>query len=333
MKTTICLCIAVLFLGFAGCEILSGVDSSSSANRLSAKPNVGAKTLRPQALAIVKNGLTGDNAYIRNYSVEIIAETNCRKLMPDLLPRLEDSSVAVRFSAASAIGDMQFFGYEKQVGRLLDDTNENVRLAAAYALVRLNQPRYHENIRQAAASSDQTVRANAVLLLGKLKDRDDLDLLYQTLNDDGSFDKVRLQTVESIARLGDERIYRSKLWALLISKYADDRVMGIRGMGALASNEARNAILTMLQDDVQEVRLTAAEQLGRLGDDRGEEEVYRYFESNPDLNRTDMANNMAIMAIGRIGSERLQGFLPAVMASQSEVIRLLAAQSTLLLTQ
>ncbi|MBC8378676.1 MAG: HEAT repeat domain-containing protein, partial [Planctomycetes bacterium] len=290
MKTSICLCIVVLCLGFAGCDSPSGMDSGPVANKSAAKPNTQVQTLRPQALAIVKNGLHHDNAYIRNYSVEIIAETNCRKLLPDLLPRLKDSSVAVRFSAASAIGDMQCFGYAKQVSRLLNDTNKNVQLAAAYALVRLNQPRYHENIRQATESSDQTVRANAVLLLGKLKNRDDLDLLYQTLNDDDSLDKVRMNSVESIASLGDERIYRSKLWALLISKYADDRVMGIRGMGALGSAEASNAILTMLQDDVLEVRLTAAVQLGRLGDNRGEEEVYRYFESNPDLNTTDMAN-------------------------------------------
>ncbi len=292
-----------------------------------------AQSLQPQALTILKSGLNHDNAYIRNHSVEIVAVTGCRKLMPDLLSRLKDSSIAVRFSAASAIGDMQCFGYEKQVRSLLNDSNENVQIAAAYALVRLNQLKYHEKIRQAARSADQTVRANAVLLLGKLKNRDDLNLLYEILNDPASLDKVRLQVVESIAQLGDGRIYRSKLWALLISKYADDRVMGIRGMGALGSAEAKNAILTMLQDDIQEVRLAAAEQLGRLGDDRGQEEILRYFQSNPDLNNVNMANNMAVMAIGRIGSKRLQSYLPAALSSQSDYIRLLGAQSVLLLAQ
>ncbi|MBL7215893.1 MAG: HEAT repeat domain-containing protein [Phycisphaerae bacterium] len=334
MKSSICFCITVLCISLAGCENNQlGLGSAPAVNGLAAKPIVRIQTLKPQALAILKKGLGHENAYIRGHAVEVVAASNCREMMPEILTRLQDSSTAVRFAAASAIGDMRCFGYEKQVEMLLDDANENVQIAAAYALVRLNQPVYHAKIRQATQHSDQTVRANAVLLLGKLGNRDDLDLLYGVLYDADSLDKVRLQTVESIARLGDERIYRSKLWALLISKYADDRVMGIRGMGALGTSEARNAILTMLQDDVLEVKLAAAEQLGQLGDPRGEEEVYRYFQSGPDLNQATMANNMAIMAIGRIDSALFKAYLPDALASQSEYIRLLAAQSVLLLTR
>ena len=65
---------------------------------------------------------------------------------------------------------------------------------------------------------------------------------------------------------------------------------------------------------------------------KNEEEVYHYFQTNPDLNQVDMANNMAIMAIGRIQSSYLGDYLPNVLASQSEFIRLLGAQSILLLT-
>ena len=333
MKTTLCLCIVFLCLGLAGCDNPSGMDSGPVANKSVAKANMKVQTLRPQALEIVKNSLHHDNAYIRRDATEVVSNSNCREMMPDILTLLKDPATAVRFAATLAIGDMRCFGYEKQVNRLLNDSNENVQLAAAYTLEKLNQPAYHEKVRLAAKSQDQAVRGNAVLLLGKLGNRDDLDLLYKVLHDEDSVKWVRLQAVEAIASLGGERMYRSKLWALLISKSPEDRVMGIRGMGALASDEAANAILTMLQDDVPEVRLTAAEQLGRLGDDRGEEEVFRYFENNPDLNTTNMANNMAVMAIGRIGSKRLQGFLPAALASQSEVVRLLAAQSILLLTQ
>mgnify|MGYP001110137148 CR=1 FL=1 len=53
------------------------------------------------------------------------------------------------------------------------------------------------------------------------------------------------------------------LWTRLISAYADDRVMGIRAMGALGTPEAKNALTTMLDDPVPEVRLAAAEQVGR----------------------------------------------------------------------
>ena len=328
MKTLTISLIAVMCLTLAGC-----VEEQLNITSALGQPAVKPQSLKPQALAILKKGLNNDNAYIRTHAVEVVAESNSKEMMPEILVRLSDSSAAVRFAAASAVGDMLCFGCERQVHGLLNDTNQSVRLAAAYAMVKLKQTQYHENIRQAATHPEQTVRANAVLLLGKLGNRDDLDLLYKALHDENSDDKVRLQAVESIARMKDERMYRSKLWALLISKYADDRVMGIRGMGALATKEAKNAILTMLQDEVLEVRLAAAEQLGRLGDNRGEEEVYRYFQSVPDVNQVNMANNMAVMAIGRIKSSYLNRYLPNTLASQSEFIQLLAAQSVLLQTK
>jgi len=139
-----------------------------------------------------------------------------------------------------------------------------------------------------------------------------------------------MQTVESIARLGDQQMYRSKLWALQISKFADDRVIGIQGMGALNTIESRDAIATMLQDDVLEVRLAAAEQLARLGDNRGEKLVFDYFQTPPDLNKNDIANGMAVMAIGYLKSGQLNTFLTKALDSQSPYIQLLAAQSVLI---
>jgi len=317
------------------CVILAGcTEQQSSPASITEKPTVKVQSLQPRALIILKNGLNSDNAYIRTHAIEIAAETDSRQMITDISARLADSSAAVRFAAAAAMGDILAFGCQEQLLPLLNDTNESVQLAAAYALVKLNQDQYHETIRQGAKNPDQSVRANAVLLLGKLGNQDDLNLLYWVLHDENSKENVRLQAVESIARLKDREMYRSKLWALLISKYADDRVIGIRGMGALGTDEAKNAILTMLQDDVLEVRLAAAEQLGRLGDKHGEMEVYSYFQSKPDLNQINIAaNNIAVMAIGRIQSNRLNAFLPDVLASQSESIRLLAAQSILLQTK
>jgi HEAT repeat protein len=206
----------------------------------------------------------------------------------------------------------------------------NVRIAAAYSLAKLNRPQFVEMIRAAAKSNDQTVRANAALLLGKLGNPDNIELLYEVLQANDSIDKVRLNAVQSIALLGDERMYRSKLWALLISKFADDRVMGIQGMGALNTAESRNAIITMLQDDILEVRLAAAEQLAQLGDKSGEEEVYEYFKTRPDLNKAGMGNEMAVRAIGSLKSTRLNSELTKALDSQSPYIQLLAARSVLI---
>jgi hypothetical protein len=89
----------------------------------------------------------------------------------------------------------------------------------------------------------------------------------------------------------------------------------------------------MLQDDVIEVRLCAAEELGKLGDQSGMNQLTTYFQTNPDLNQATMASGPAIMAIGRLKAVNFTGYLSNALDSQSPYIRLAAAQSVLLLTK
>ena len=99
-----------------------------------------------------------------------------------------------------------------------------------------------------------------------------------------AWEKLRLQsqpagrTVNSDVKTWKKYIQNSG--TMLISSFADDRVMGIRGMGALGTADAKNAIITMLDDDILEVRLVAAEQLGKLNDNLGEPEVQDVFHKN-----------------------------------------------------
>ena len=208
----------------------------------------------------------------------------------------------------------------------------NVKIAASYAMVRLGSPRYVEVLRRAIASKDQTVRANAAFLLGKCGDKEALKLLYWALQDKDSEDKVVYQAAESIAMLQDDRIY-PKLWTMLISAYADVRVTGIKAMGTLGTPEARNALITMLDDKVLEVRLAAAGQLGKLGDKTGEPEVLDVFRRNltAGMEATDRArvNILAALAIGQIATPSLREYLPQLLSDESKTVRMAAAAAVL----
>ena len=328
-KSLMSLTLATLLITFFGCS-----ENTLTLPGTSSPQPVNVQSLKPKATAIVKSGLGHTDARVRTNAIEVAAATQCRDMAPLLLNRIKDSSVMVRFAAIVAIGDLECIGYEKYIHPLTKDVNANIRVAAAYTLVKLNRPQYLPLIHEQARSTDQTVRANATLLLGKLGNKDELPLLYEVMQMKDSTDKVRIQAVESIARLGDQDIYGSKLWALQISLYADDRVMGIRGMGALNTRESRNAIMLMLKsDDVPEVRLAAASELARLGNPAGTQEVLTYFQGNPNLSSPDMANNMAIPAIGWLNNPALTGYLPTILNSRSEVIRLLGAKSILLMAK
>ena len=289
-------------------------------------------TLVPEATRIAREALADDDPLVRANAIEVVAATRRIRLIPKVQRLLKDEFVPVRFAAALAVGDLEYSLGKKSVTELLKDENGNVRLAALYALYRLGSSDNIVLLRRAIAASDQTVRANAALLLGKSGDNNPLTLkvLLWTLQRPDSGDMVRFQTAEAMAMLGDERIY-PKLWTMLISAYADDRVMGIKAMGALGTLKARDALTTMLDDNIVEVRLAAAEQLGILKDNRGVPIVLDVFTRNLaaglDKEALERLNIRTVLAIGRIGTPSLTGFLPRFLTDESKFVRIAAAMA------
>ena len=88
----------------------------------------------------------------------------------------------------------------------------------------------------------------------------------------------------------------------------------------------------------EKVRLNASDKLAirglfqktDLSVKSGEEEVYEYFKTQPDLNKAGMGNEMAVRAIGSLKSTRLNSELTKALDSQSPYIQLLAARSVLI---
>jgi HEAT repeat protein len=286
----------------------------------------------PEAVRIIEDALADADPSIRDNAIEVVAETRQIELMPKVKQLLTDEFMPVRFTAALAVGDMQYRFAEESVSKLLKDRDENVRIAAAYAMVKFG---YTDNIgliRKAIASKDQEIRANAALILGKTGDPDQLELLNWALSDKDSLDKVRFQVAEAMAMLKDDRVY-PKLWTMLISAYADDRVMGVKAMGLLGTEPAKNALITMLDDKVLEVRLAAAEQLGALGNTQGQSEVLDVFRKDltagMDAESIERVHTFTALAIGRIRTAAVTEFLPGLLKSQFKHVRIASAKAVL----
>lgn len=293
-----------------------------------ASPN----SLVQEASQIIRTALADPDPAVRVNAIEVVATSKRIRLIPKVRRLLKDDFVPVRFAAVLAVGDLEYSLAAKALTALLQDQNENVRIAALYALGKIGSPDTFEQIRKAIVSPDQTVRANAALLLGKSGDNSSLtsQALWWTLRRQDSGDMVRFQTAEAIAMLGDERIY-PKLWSMLISGYADDRVMGIKAMGALGTLQAKDSLITKLDDDIVEVRLAAAEQLGMLKDPVGEPVVLDVFSKNLaaklDPQSRERLNMRTALAIGRIGTPSLTRYLPSLLKDESKMVRIAAAMA------
>ncbi len=293
--------------------------------------------LEAQATQIIQQALANSSPQVRTNAIEMAAAvptSQADKFMPAVQQLLKDESVPVKFAAAVATGDTGYSKARGDITRLLKDDNENVKIAAAYAAYKLGYKSGLATIYTSIKSNDQSVRANAAFLLGKSGEspRRALPILYETMRDNTSDEKVILSSIEAIARLGDNKIYQ-KLWAMLISAYADDRVCGIRAMGALGTPQAKDSIATMLKDDLTEVRLVAAEQLGNLGDTAGEKVIInaltKDIASAQDNETRARIQTLAALAIGQIRTPTLKNFLPELLKSEFQFTRLAAAKATL----
>lgn len=289
--------------------------------------------LKEAAVEIIRKGLQDKNGYIRNACIEVVVTTRQEEMMTLVSGMLRDPLIPVRFSATLAVGDLPYRPGRVAVETLLADPNPNIQLAAAYSLVKLGNPQHQEIVLRGTQSPDPTVRSNAAMLIGKLGNPANRSVLYQLLQDLDSPDKARLAAVESLAMLKDPTAYKNRLWPLLISKHPDDRIIGIRGMAEMGTNESRDAILTMLSDDMVEVRLCAAEQLARMGDKSGQDEVLEYLSHTPAAGtEVDIADTFATLAIGRIGSPDLVSYLPKRLQSPYPLQQIYAAQAVLMLS-
>ena len=165
--------------------------------------------IETQAREIISDGLVDPNPQIRANAVEVVATTRDLRLMPRVQKLLADEVVPVKFAAALAVGDLQYAPAKNEIIGLLSDPNPNIKVAASYATWRLGNAEYYKVLCNSVASDDQTVRANAALLLGKSGRQDGLQFLYWTLQRTDSADKVVLQAAESIAMLKDRRDRKS----------------------------------------------------------------------------------------------------------------------------
>jgi len=325
------ICALLSLIAFCGCKTGSGKQRTGSVTA----GNPISNDLEVQATQIIQQALANSNPHVRANAIETVAAipiSRARKFMPETQQLLKDEFVPVRFAAAVAIGDTGYSQARGDITQLLKNDNENARIAAAYAAYKLGAASGLAIIHASLKSKDQSARANAAFLLGKSGEspKQALPLLYETMRDETSDEKVILNSIEAIARLGDEKIYQ-KIWAMLISAYADDRVCGIRAMGALGTTQARDSLLTMLKDDLTEVRLVAAEQLGNLGDIAGEKVVIDALTKDTanaqDQEAKARIQTLAALAIGHIRTPTLKKFLPELLKSEFQFARLAAAKA------
>lgn len=146
----------------------------------------------------------------------------------------------------------------------LSDRSEDVRWAAAYALVKVGAPAVGPLIR-ALDNKDSVVRLRAAWALGRIKDPRAVDHLTATLHD-GDW-AVRMRAAQALGHLRA----RSALDALLLAmrdENADVRRHVIGALTRIADPASADRLGAALKDKDWRVRLAAALALSAIGDEK-----------------------------------------------------------------
>jgi len=291
-----------------------------------------ARQMAPAARQILTDSLHDRNPLLRANAIEVVADCCRLEWMPRVHQLLTDEVVAVRFAAALAVGDLRYRPAEETLQKMVRVSEQDTKIAVAYALYQLGHKDKFKIMLDGLRSNNQTVRANSAFVLGKTEDKQALPGLYWVMTDDNSSDKVSLQAAEAVARIKDEKIY-PKLWAMLLSAYVEDRMLGVNAMRYLGTEKAKNALITMLDDDVVEVRVAAAEQLGRLGDTIGQEVIVDVFRKGLAQKRENQGQvrlyRLTALAIGEVGTMPAVKYLPGLLEHQSRLVQIAAAKAVL----
>ena len=325
-------CSIVIFITLliSGCGTL---DSVSMPGIMYSNP----AKLKAEAIEVIKQSAVSNDAYVRTYAMEALAEANCDGCDTLIQQALSDSTVSVKVAAAIASGDMHIQQTKDTLEVMLRSKEPMIQLAAGYALEKMGikEERFARWYDKALLSANERYAGQSCMLIGKLGEtplrRNSKDKLWTVMKKNDQKPYIRLQAAEALARMGDIRV-TERLLDFAGSSYADDRLLVVSSLKLLGSQECYAMLSVLAADEQIEVSLSALRSLGALAGKDDVVPAYKaleYKDPYNDKNTTQRVRHLAILAIGSFGNEMDQSILKRYLSDDSELIRLTAAVATI----
>ena len=185
---------------------------------------------------------------------------------PALLHYLSKGNLDQRIQAAEALGDLKDPAAGTGLIAALQERESELRLFAARALGEIGLIRGVKPLHKLLTDPDDDVRAAAAWALVELSDRSVLRAYYAgMLRAESSYDRER--AAKAFGRLGTGQD-AAKLAPLIQDENRDLRLQVIYSLGSLGSAEAIDLLIEALNDDHRRNRATAHELLQQLTGER-----------------------------------------------------------------
>jgi HEAT repeat protein len=268
---------------------------------------------------------------VRVLSIEALGDIREIQATEALVSALNDGDAHVRCVAVTALGKSGDVNAVPALIRSLEDTKWDVRKAAVEALGRLHDPRGVEPLTFLLKDSDHDVREAAAKSLGELRDLKAIEQLVVSLCDSQTAIRqaaaAALQRIDShwdrspAARraipllkiaLKDREYWVRQSAADVLQKISampifEPRLGGISNPLNYRQQAALEALVVGLCDADRDLRLAAAEALGRIGDQRSIQALSRSLLDADNWVRDACARSLKLLGWNPDETERPKG--------------------------
>lgn len=174
-----------------------------------------------KAVAMLQTDARSPDPTVRANCIEALQLSRDPRAVVIIEQGLRDEQWVVRFAAAMAAGKRKAKSTLPALETMAThDPNESVRVAAIYALKRMDRTSRMSDLARMLESPDPSVRANTAYVLGILGDPSAIGLLEAHRNDADI--RVRTELTSALARLGDPQAQTVVAgWA--VNRFAEDQ--------------------------------------------------------------------------------------------------------------
>lgn len=249
--------------------------------------------IREQCYAILQQAMKSEEAFVRSGAARAIGESGDTALLPlmekgtqDFYPTtrqfalqglpnisrektrtlarvgLTDSSIWVKSTALDMLADLDDRESIPAIKPLLKAPDRMVRLAAAYALVRLGEEQYLGEVTGSVRGGNVVHRFQAITYLGKIGGDASLKQLKELLQSDE--EQVLSAALKAIGERANMELFRP-LVKLGLHRSPLVRRNAVLALGYLPSNAVTQEVVPFCGDPEPLVQLSAALSLHRMG--------------------------------------------------------------------
>jgi len=244
----------------------------------------------------------------------LLLKANSGKIIPLLLASLKDEDIEVRRKAIITLGQIKSSQAIEPLINLLLDSEEEIREAAAQALVNVDSV-HLKDLQRGLSRKEPEIKARLARILGEIGNPQSGGVLIPLL--DNEEEEVRIEAAYALAKIGNTTAKKPLLKALE-DKVGHVRSAAANALGELKVKEAIPALIETLSDPYPDVRKSAANALGKMKSYRGK--ILPYLLSLCKDKRQEVRAS-CLYALGKVGGEGILDVLSLTLEDESPQVR------------